>query len=173
MGAATRQDVIMPELAAARDRVQGLEGDLDDARRRRGGVRPMSNPDRDPSGPGRRDARPGLLLRPRAPAVAGRQGDGPSILSSIAFGIVLGMDSSITSQEVAAMGDEKVRENRLRRMAERQGLMLRKSRRRDPRAVDYGRYWLIDLDTTGVVAGGQFGIDLDDVESHLTADEDA
>ena len=38
--------------------------------------------------------------------------------------------------------DEKVRENRLRRMAERQGLELRKSARRDPRAIDYGTYML-------------------------------
>lgn len=38
------------------------------------------------------------------------------------------------------MTDEKVHENRLRRMAERQGLRLEKSRRRDPRATDYGRW---------------------------------
>lgn len=37
---------------------------------------------------------------------------------------------------------DKTRETRLRRMAERQGLRLVKSRRRDPRALDYGRYWL-------------------------------
>ncbi len=40
------------------------------------------------------------------------------------------------------MTDEKIRENRLRRMAERQGLALHKSRRRDPRAIDYGEMWL-------------------------------
>ena len=40
---------------------------------------------------------------------------------------------------------EKVRENRLRRMAERQGLELRKSRRRDPRAKDYGRWYIVDV----------------------------
>lgn len=34
--------------------------------------------------------------------------------------------------------DEKVRENKIRRMAERQGYRLVKSRRRDPRATDYG-----------------------------------
>lgn len=34
--------------------------------------------------------------------------------------------------------DEKVRENRLRRMADRQGLRIEKSRRRDPRAIDFG-----------------------------------
>jgi hypothetical protein len=39
--------------------------------------------------------------------------------------------------------DEKVRENRLRRMAARQGLALRKPRRRDTRALDYGELWLL------------------------------
>jgi hypothetical protein len=38
---------------------------------------------------------------------------------------------------------EKVHENRLRRMAERQGLALRKSRRRDQRALDYRELWLM------------------------------
>lgn len=38
---------------------------------------------------------------------------------------------------------EKTRETRLRRMAERQGLTIRKSRRRDPRAIDYGRWWVV------------------------------
>jgi hypothetical protein len=37
---------------------------------------------------------------------------------------------------------EKVRENRLRRMAERQGFALKKSRRRDKRALDYNAIWL-------------------------------
>jgi hypothetical protein len=41
---------------------------------------------------------------------------------------------------------EKVRENWLRRMAERQGLELRKSRRRDPRAKDCGRWYIVDVD---------------------------
>ena len=39
--------------------------------------------------------------------------------------------------------NEKVRENLLRRMAERQGYEFHKSRRRDPRAVDYGTYRLV------------------------------
>ena len=34
--------------------------------------------------------------------------------------------------------DQKVRENRMRRAAERQGFVLEKSRRRDPRAIGYG-----------------------------------
>jgi hypothetical protein len=43
------------------------------------------------------------------------------------------------------MSSEKVRENRLRRTAERQGFALAKSRRRDPRAIDYGEMWLMSL----------------------------
>jgi hypothetical protein len=39
--------------------------------------------------------------------------------------------------------EEKVRENRLRRAAERQGYKLVKSRRRDPRAKDYGACELV------------------------------
>ena len=40
---------------------------------------------------------------------------------------------------------EKVRENRLRRAAQRQGLELRKSPRRDPRALDYGAWLVVNL----------------------------
>ena len=39
--------------------------------------------------------------------------------------------------------DAKVRENRLRRMAARQGYTLTRTRRRDPRATDYGTYHLV------------------------------
>jgi hypothetical protein len=39
--------------------------------------------------------------------------------------------------------DTKVRVNRLRRMAVRQGYRLHKTRRIDPRATDYGTYQLI------------------------------
>jgi hypothetical protein len=70
-----------------------------------------------------------------------------------------------TDQEV------KVQENRLRRAAERQGLRLVKSRRRDPRAFDYGKYMLVDVQTNGVVFGvvaGHIGADLDEVEAYLT-----
>jgi len=69
------------------------------------------------------------------------------------------------------MSEDKIRENRLRRAAERQGLMLKKSRRRDPRAVDYGGYMLVDIATNGVVAGtgalGRPHWSLDDVETYL------
>ncbi len=62
---------------------------------------------------------------------------------------------------------EKVRENRLRRMAKRQGLALAKSRTRDPRALDYDRWWIVDPSLNAIVAGepGYWG--LDDVEAFL------
>ena len=65
---------------------------------------------------------------------------------------------------------EKVRENRLRRMAERQGLALRKSRRRDPRAIDYGVFWLVDPGLNWLVVGEPGGWNLDQVEQYLTGD---
>jgi hypothetical protein len=67
---------------------------------------------------------------------------------------------------------EKIREARLRRMAERQGLKLVKSRRRDPLAVDYGRYVIVDPHSNRPVAG-EFGsasaMSLDDVEAWLAS----
>lgn len=62
-------------------------------------------------------------------------------------------------------------------MAERQGMVLRKSRRRDPQALDYGMYVLIDArvgkrhpGTQPPVASfpGDRGMTLDDVERYLT-----
>lgn len=68
----------------------------------------------------------------------------------------------------------KVRENRLRRMAERQGLRLIKSRRRDTRAYDYGTYVLVDQETTALVTGhygpGYGGASLDEIEEALWFD---
>lgn len=40
--------------------------------------------------------------------------------------------------------DEKVMENRLRRIANRRGFVLTKNRSRDPLAVGYGTYKLFD-----------------------------
>jgi hypothetical protein len=69
---------------------------------------------------------------------------------------------------------DKVRENRLRRMAERQGYVLEKSRRRDRRARDFGRYRLIadhrdarDQENLG------YPHSMDDVEQFLTEHEEA
>jgi hypothetical protein len=69
------------------------------------------------------------------------------------------------------MNAEKTRENRLRRMARRQGLDLQKSRRRDPRALDFGGYQLIDRGSNSPVLGELdrhgFGASLDDIEAFL------
>lgn len=70
------------------------------------------------------------------------------------------------------MTEEKIRENRVRRAAERQGLRLVKSRRRDPRAYDYGTYMLVDGRTNAIVCGqpvtGQNGsASLDQIEAAL------
>jgi len=70
--------------------------------------------------------------------------------------------------------DNQVRENRLRRMADRQGLRLEKSRRRDPQALTFGTYRLVDLYTNNLVLGDRergFGCDLDELEQYLTGDK--
>ncbi len=62
--------------------------------------------------------------------------------------------------------DEKVRENRIRRMLKRQGFELRKSRRRDPLAYDFGGYLVVDL-RNRIVFGSDpmpFSATLDEVE---------
>jgi hypothetical protein len=73
------------------------------------------------------------------------------------------------------MTEEKANENRLRRMAERQGLRLTKSRTRDPHGTDYGLYALIDDSTGGAInpALAQRWVHswtIDDVEDYLTSD---
>jgi hypothetical protein len=65
---------------------------------------------------------------------------------------------------------EKARENRLRRMAERQGYRLRRSRRRDPLARDYGLYWILEPKRDRlVVRGSGFdnGMTIDEAEAWL------
>jgi hypothetical protein len=84
------------------------------------------------------------------------------VTPGIATGIIPGMTAD---QQL------KVRENRLRRVAERQGLRLVKSRRRDPRAIDYGTFGLVDPATNTLVAGSAstgYGLSLDDIEEQLT-----
>lgn len=69
--------------------------------------------------------------------------------------------------------EQRVRENRLRRAAKRQGLRLVKSRRRDPRALDYGRYWLLDS-RNRLLSGNPYrdhSATLDEVEKYLYRDE--
>jgi hypothetical protein len=47
--------------------------------------------------------------------------------------------------------DRTNQERRLRRIARRQGLVLRKSRRRDPRAGDFGTYSVINPEINGLL----------------------
>jgi len=62
------------------------------------------------------------------------------------------------------MGDtNRTQDNRVRRGAERQGLALRKSRRRDPLARDYGEIYIVNERGTKV---GTFA-NLDDAEAWL------
>jgi hypothetical protein len=67
---------------------------------------------------------------------------------------------------------EKTHENRLRRVAARQGFQLVKSSRRDPLAIGYNRWQITDPRTGTVVAGtgvtGLPSMTLDEVETWLT-----
>jgi hypothetical protein len=56
---------------------------------------------------------------------------------------------------------DRVRENRIRRMIDRQGYALRKCRRRDQRAIGFGTYQIVDTNTGKVIASGY---SLDDAE---------
>lgn len=69
------------------------------------------------------------------------------------------------------MTSEQSREARLRRAAARQGLVLMKCRRRDPRAIGYGTYMLTDAKTKTITASGSqdgYGLSLDEIEKALT-----
>ena len=66
----------------------------------------------------------------------------------------------------------KVRENRLRRMADRRGLKLQRSPRRDTHALDYDLYALMTVDgARGTVhpegAISPYVLTLDEVDEHL------
>ena len=66
---------------------------------------------------------------------------------------------------------DKVRENRLRRAAKRQGLVLERSRRHDKRAAAYGLYALKTLKTRQLVSEpgvcDDHALTLDTVEKYL------
>ncbi len=91
--------------------------------------------------------------------------------SSIGSGMFSGMDHNITE---GIMSYEKVQQNRIRRIAERQGLALQVSRRRDPRSRDYGHVWLRWLDSPNPDQSNDAWIgpfnSLDHVELLLTTD---
>jgi hypothetical protein len=68
---------------------------------------------------------------------------------------------------------EKVRENRMRRMAGRRGLRLVKSPQRDQGGLEYGRYRIETGDgalAAGIQAGRHYPFaSLDEVERYLSA----
>ncbi len=79
-----------------------------------------------------------------------------------------------TPQGAATAQTRKVRENRLRRMAARQGLVLEKSPRRDTLALDYGLWRVGRKGAHGVVwekgrRPGNFPATLDEIERRLTS----
>ena len=87
------------------------------------------------------------------------------------FSTASGLPSRTSSSMLCSM--DKVRENRLRRVAQRRGLELSRSRRRDPAALDYGLYALIDVDTRGtvhplLVDRFTHALTLDEVEGYLS-----
>lgn len=68
--------------------------------------------------------------------------------------------------------EEKIRENRLRRAASRQGLKLEKSKARDSRANDWSTYQLSSIEGGTLVAYGLqsgYGLNLDEIENILDA----
>jgi hypothetical protein len=67
----------------------------------------------------------------------------------------------LTGMTTSTAGNFKVRENRLRRMLARRGYQLVKNRARDPRALGYGKYMIMNLSDNREAAGG---LDLDAVE---------
>lgn len=71
------------------------------------------------------------------------------------------MPSGISSLPVVS--SDRVRVNRLRRMAQRQGIVLHKSRRRDERAKDYATWTVLDPDRDVVLSG----LTADQVERYL------
>ena len=78
-----------------------------------------------------------------------------------------------------SMVERKVYENRLRRVADRQGYRLEKSRRRDERAITFGLYRLVDLSTGDIIGAGLldhspggFGLELSDVAANLFDDHE-
>lgn len=67
---------------------------------------------------------------------------------------------------------QKVRENKNRRAAKRQGLELEKCPRRDPRALGFGTFRIVNGRGT-VIAGDKvrFGLTLEQVEAFLKGGE--
>lgn len=67
--------------------------------------------------------------------------------------------------DMATDQTDKAIESRMRRIARNQGLLLRKSRCRNERAIEFGTYMLVDATSNFVVAGPYLSID--QVEQYL------
>jgi hypothetical protein len=63
--------------------------------------------------------------------------------------------------------NDKLRENRLRRLAAREGYVLRKSRARERRLEDRQEYMLVDASTNIPVRGSYYDADLDEIAEFL------
>ncbi|MEO3976670.1 hypothetical protein [Streptomyces sp. CAU 1734] len=67
----------------------------------------------------------------------------------------------------------KIEETRLRGVARRRGMVLQRSRARDPQALGYGLYRIADAETGSVIAGsgvGGYTMTLDQVTAYLADD---
>jgi hypothetical protein len=68
------------------------------------------------------------------------------------------------------MTEEKVMENRIRRVALRRGMKVVKSRRRDPKALDYGGYMLVDVARNFAILGGSpnaYSATIEEIDAYL------
>jgi hypothetical protein len=99
-------------------------------------------------------------------------GTSAALAESTLCGIVPGIARSTGARTMPAEAEDdrpyKAQENRVRRALQRQGYALAKCRRRDPRAIGFGQYFIADQTNT-VVAGGHitqggFDLTLDDAE---------
>jgi hypothetical protein len=68
---------------------------------------------------------------------------------------------------------DKAKENRLRRQAQRLGLIIKKSMARNIGINNLMGWMIIDGQTNSVVAGSRFELNLEDVENYLKNCEDA
>jgi hypothetical protein len=66
------------------------------------------------------------------------------------------------------------RERRIRRLAERRGVAVRKSPEEDPHSPDFGKFQIVDPGDNTVIAGDEphaYSLTLNDVEQWFTNDE--
>jgi hypothetical protein len=69
---------------------------------------------------------------------------------------------------------DRTREKRLRRAAARQHLVLKKSRLRDPRALGYGGYMLVDRDNRCLLGAHPYAYSatIDEIEKYLMGEQE-